>query len=57
MKGGLFIWPSSIIQHRHRFISVDGMGVSDAQKTQNCPLGGNYGEENSGFKILLHICE
>ena len=50
MKGGLFIWPSSIIQHRHRFISVDGMGVSDAQKTQNCPLGGNYGEENSGFE-------
>ena len=37
--------------HRHHFITnVDGMGVSDAQETQNCPLGGNYAEENSGFK-------
>ena len=38
------------LQHRHHFISVDGRGVSDAQETQNCPLAGNYGEENSGFE-------
>ena len=29
---------------------IDGMAVSDAQETQKCPVGGNYGEENSGFE-------